>query len=77
LGGKTHLPLGLPIEPGLFTNDVLQAWGEKMKAANDDIKDSEKPAISAPPPLHSRRIQNGAFGKSNFLARKLASVKHH
>jgi len=52
---EKRIPLGLPIEPGLFTNDVLQAWGEKMKAANDDIKDSEKPAISAPPPC----IQEG------------------
>ena len=45
---EKRIPLGLPIEPGLFTNEVMQAWGEKMKAAND-IKNSEKPAIAAPP----------------------------
>jgi len=72
---EKRLPLGLPIEPGLFTDGVLQEWGEKMKAAND-IKDSEKPAISAPPAFKKDtkwRVWKEQF--QNYIGSKIGQSK--
>jgi len=53
----------------------MQAWGEKMKAAND-IKDSEKPAIAAPPAFKKDtkwRVWKEQF--QNYLGSKVGQCK--
>jgi hypothetical protein len=72
---EKRIPLGLPIEPALFTNEVLQVWGEKMKAANDS-KDTEKPAITAPPAFKKDtkwRVWKEQF--QNYLGSKVGQCK--
>jgi hypothetical protein len=50
---EKRIPLNLPVDPELFTVDVRDVWGEKMKAAADDQTDSasKKVSISAPAPF--------------------------
>jgi hypothetical protein len=72
---EKRIPLGLPIEPALFTNEVLQVWSEKMKAAND-TKDTEKPAIAAPPAFKKDtkwRVWKEQF--QNYLGSKVGQCK--
>ncbi len=46
---EKRIPLKLSVDPILFTNEVKDSWGEKMKAASDDMVDaSKKPTITVP-----------------------------
>jgi hypothetical protein len=69
------IPLGLPIGPALFTVEVLQVWGDKMKAANDQ-KDGEKPTIAAPLAFKKDtkwRVWKEQF--QNYLGSKIGQCK--
>lgn len=46
-----------------------------MKAANDDIKDSEKPAISAPPPPAFKKDTKWRVWKEQFFGSKVGQCK--
>ena len=74
---EKHIPLGLPIDAELFTDAVMSEWGEKMKAAND-IKESEKPTIAAPPTFKKdtkRRVWKEQF--QNYIGSKVGQCKAH
>lgn len=67
--------MGLPIGPALFTVEVLQVWGDKMKAANDQ-KDGEKPTIAAPLAFKKDtkwRVWKEQF--QNYLGSKIGQCK--